>query len=336
MIRIARSEMGQGTFTALAQLVAEELDCDWAKVSAEFASPNEHIRRNRDLGLDVHRRQPGRALLAGLRAQGRRQRPRDADRRGGAALAGAGGRVCRRQEPGHPQADGPDVPLWRTGGRSGEDRAAQGREAARPEGLEDRRQIRASAGHPRQGARQAGVRRGRGAARHAARLDRAVPGVRRQAGEGGCEGSAGHARREEGGAAGRFRRRDCRQLVARRPGAAEAGHRLGRSRQRQGRQRADRRHAARGPQRQRPAEGARHGQRQHGVRRCRQGRQGDRGRVFLALPQPRHPGADDLHGVVQGRRHAGGVDIDAERRGGDAGGGSHLRPAAGQGSRCTR
>ena len=42
--------MGQGTYTALAQLVAEELDCDWAKVSAEFASPNEHIRRNRIWG----------------------------------------------------------------------------------------------------------------------------------------------------------------------------------------------------------------------------------------------------------------------------------------------
>lgn len=50
VIRIARSEMGQGTFTALAQLVAEELDCDWARVGAEFASPNEHIRRNRVWG----------------------------------------------------------------------------------------------------------------------------------------------------------------------------------------------------------------------------------------------------------------------------------------------
>jgi len=50
VIRIARSEMGQGTYTALAQLVAEELDCDWANVSAEFASPNEHIRRNRIWG----------------------------------------------------------------------------------------------------------------------------------------------------------------------------------------------------------------------------------------------------------------------------------------------
>ena len=50
VVRIARSEMGQGTYTALAQLVAEELDCDWSKVSAEFASPNEHIRRNRIWG----------------------------------------------------------------------------------------------------------------------------------------------------------------------------------------------------------------------------------------------------------------------------------------------
>ncbi len=50
VVRIARSEMGQGTYTALAQLVAEELDCDWSRVSAEFASPNEHIRRNRIWG----------------------------------------------------------------------------------------------------------------------------------------------------------------------------------------------------------------------------------------------------------------------------------------------
>jgi isoquinoline 1-oxidoreductase beta subunit len=50
VIRIARSEMGQGTLTALAQLVAEELDCDWSRVGTEFASPNEHIRRNRIWG----------------------------------------------------------------------------------------------------------------------------------------------------------------------------------------------------------------------------------------------------------------------------------------------
>jgi isoquinoline 1-oxidoreductase beta subunit len=50
VIRIARSEMGQGTMTALAQLVAEELDADWTRVSTEFASPNEHFRRDRIWG----------------------------------------------------------------------------------------------------------------------------------------------------------------------------------------------------------------------------------------------------------------------------------------------
>jgi isoquinoline 1-oxidoreductase beta subunit len=50
MIRIARSEMGQGSMTGLAQLVAEELECDWMKVSTEFASPNEHVKRKRIWG----------------------------------------------------------------------------------------------------------------------------------------------------------------------------------------------------------------------------------------------------------------------------------------------
>src|SRR3972149_9257938 len=50
VIRVARSEMGQGSSTGLAMLVAEELECDWSKVSYQFASPNEHIRRNRVWG----------------------------------------------------------------------------------------------------------------------------------------------------------------------------------------------------------------------------------------------------------------------------------------------
>jgi isoquinoline 1-oxidoreductase beta subunit len=47
VIRIARSELGQGTLTGLAQLVAEELQCDWGKVQPEYADVNMHIRRNR-------------------------------------------------------------------------------------------------------------------------------------------------------------------------------------------------------------------------------------------------------------------------------------------------
>ncbi|MFT7288241.1 MAG: isoquinoline 1-oxidoreductase beta subunit [Halieaceae bacterium] len=49
-IRIARSEMGQGTLTGLAQLVAEELECDWDKVTWEFPSPAQSLARNRAWG----------------------------------------------------------------------------------------------------------------------------------------------------------------------------------------------------------------------------------------------------------------------------------------------
>jgi isoquinoline 1-oxidoreductase beta subunit len=47
IIRIARSEMGQGTLTGLAQLVAEELDCDWSKVTTEYPTPAESAARKR-------------------------------------------------------------------------------------------------------------------------------------------------------------------------------------------------------------------------------------------------------------------------------------------------
>ncbi len=50
IIRIARSELGQGSFTGLAQLVAEELECDWSRVRPEYADVNEHVRRNRIFG----------------------------------------------------------------------------------------------------------------------------------------------------------------------------------------------------------------------------------------------------------------------------------------------
>src|SRR5215212_9332597 len=50
VIRIARSEMGQGTLTGLAQLVAEELECDWSKVTTEYPTPGQSIARKRAWG----------------------------------------------------------------------------------------------------------------------------------------------------------------------------------------------------------------------------------------------------------------------------------------------
>jgi isoquinoline 1-oxidoreductase subunit beta len=50
VVRIARSEMGQGTLTGLAQLVVEELEGDWSKVTAEYPSPGENLARKRVWG----------------------------------------------------------------------------------------------------------------------------------------------------------------------------------------------------------------------------------------------------------------------------------------------
>ena len=50
IIRIARSEMGQGTLTGLAQLVAEELDCDWTRVTTEYPTPGQNLARKRIWG----------------------------------------------------------------------------------------------------------------------------------------------------------------------------------------------------------------------------------------------------------------------------------------------
>lgn len=50
IIRVVRSEMGQGTITGLAQLVAEELDCAWEKVTVEFPTPGESRARHRVWG----------------------------------------------------------------------------------------------------------------------------------------------------------------------------------------------------------------------------------------------------------------------------------------------
>jgi len=45
VIRVVRSEMGQGTITGLAQLVAEELECYWKKITIDYPTPGESLKR---------------------------------------------------------------------------------------------------------------------------------------------------------------------------------------------------------------------------------------------------------------------------------------------------
>src|SRR5215467_5593533 len=73
VIRIARTEMGQGTRTGLAQLVAEELECDWKKVTTDSVFPGQNL---------AHKRVWGEMATSGSRGIRTSQ---DYVRRGGAA-----------------------------------------------------------------------------------------------------------------------------------------------------------------------------------------------------------------------------------------------------------
>lgn len=50
LVRISRCEMGQGTLTGLAQLIAEELEADWNQITWEYPSPAQSVRRERVWG----------------------------------------------------------------------------------------------------------------------------------------------------------------------------------------------------------------------------------------------------------------------------------------------
>ena len=82
--------MGQGTLTGLAQLVAEELECDWSKVTTEYPTPGQSVARKRVWGDFSTGGSRGIRDVARVRAQGRRRGAHDAGPGRGQRLEGAG------------------------------------------------------------------------------------------------------------------------------------------------------------------------------------------------------------------------------------------------------
>ena len=253
VIRIARTEMGQGTLTGLAQLVAEELECDWKKVKTEMPTPGQNLARNRiwgDMSTGGSR---------GIRGS------HEYVRKGGAAAremlieAAAAewkvpeGRVQGRGQRHHAFADRPQDHLRQGGERRGQAAGArcQGHQAQRPERLEDRRQAAQAPRHGRQAQRPESLCHRRQAAWHAQRRHQGRARVRLQDRELRGGQGLGHAGRapcregqpDRGGGGGRH-------LVAGQEGRRSVARRLRGQSQQQGVERQHRRPPEGGPDRQ--------------------------------------------------------------------------------------
>ena len=215
VIRIARVEMGQGTLTGLAQLVAEELECDWSKVTTEYPTPGQNVARNRVWGnfqtagsrgiRDSHeyvRRAGAAARIMLVEAAALEWNVPAAE------CSVANGVVTHR-------ATGRTTDV-RQGRRSGgHPRDAEGRAAEGSEGLDHRRQAGQAPRHGGQARRQADLQHGRDRAGHAQRRDQGLSGLRRQARELRRRQGPGDARSEARRAGRRHRgRRGRRHLVA--------------------------------------------------------------------------------------------------------------------------
>jgi len=95
-IRVVRAEMGQGSQTGLAQLIAEELDADWSKVTIEYPTPADNVKRKRAWGKLQLQRQPRDPRIEPVCARRRSGGAPDADSGRSRRMEGA----CRRMYDG--------------------------------------------------------------------------------------------------------------------------------------------------------------------------------------------------------------------------------------------
>ena len=214
-----RTEMGQGVRTALAVIVAEELEADWKDVRFVQADADAKYGRHEHRRLapaSARSWEPLRKAGAG--------RARDADRRRG--------RAEWRRRPGRlPGGEGRGGPRrLRAPARLRRAGRARPRSCRCPEkpALKDPKDfpssaspVRGSTRRPRSG-RQRGLRHRRARARDALRRGGAPPGLRRQGGGLRRRRGPGRARRAEGGRGSLGRGGGGRHSWAARPGAGGA------------------------------------------------------------------------------------------------------------------
>ena len=123
---------GRARITGLAQMVAEELECDWSKVTTEYPTPGQSVARKRVWGDFSTGGSRGIRTSQEYVRQGGAVARADADPGRGQRLERAGLRVQRGQQRHHAQALGPHDHLRQgRGGRGQADAAGQERARSR-------------------------------------------------------------------------------------------------------------------------------------------------------------------------------------------------------------
>ena len=325
--------MGQGTLTGLAQLVAEELECDWSKVTTEYPTPGQSVARKRAWG----------AFSTGG-SRGIRESQKYVREGGAAARMMLIQAAANEWKVPASECTASNSTITHTSGQ----KTTYGKVAEAAAKLEVPKDIKLKdpkdwkiAGKPLKrldtadkviGKMEYGIDVKLPGMLNAA--IKAVPGVRRQGEELRRRQGREDAGREEGRAGRRQRRRRRRRhLLARQDRARRAADRLGHRRQREGHNSAT--IAKFLEERPRRRTGVRRQPERRHQSRHRRRREEGRSRLLVSVPEPRADGADERHRALHGRQVRGVVRHAGRRRRVRGGGRRHqaCRPTS---ATCTR